>query len=284
MSPYPQPAPQRPLLALPEGGGTLWKLELQADFFDGQIDLPAFSARFPRYEVLSASPMVLEPEVGRFLFLSRFGAVVAWNCSEALIRTFLADLQTFAGVGRLVESARDRLTVHVGAQEDRVGYNEVWLGTLTLEKLRIISQSLAQSVALDHFDAQVSAALGRFHPVVAAMRLQGRLGLKHSDVLKLVGFAMEARSSVLNSLALFDDPPETWESETLDRLHQALKHNFDLRERLDSINQKLGYLADAGATVMDVLSTRTSHRLEWIVIILIFIETAFFVYKEVLFP
>lgn len=198
----PPALPQCPLSPLPGAAPGIQDHALQADYFDGRIDLKAFGARFPAAQVLSSSPLVLEPEPGRFFHLSRFGAVISWNCPEPLIRKLHGDLQAMPGTGEVVESARDRLVVFSGALEDRVDYNEVWLRELTLEKLNIISLTLGQSVALDHFDADVNA--------------------------------------------------------------------------------KLAYLADAGATVTDVLSTRTSHRLEWIVIILIFIETAFFVWKEVL--
>ena len=49
-----------------------------------------------------------------------------------------------------------------------------------------------------------------------------------------------------------------------------------------AIDAKRAYLADAGTSIKEVLSIRTSHRLEGVVIVLIFIETAFFVWKEVL--
>jgi len=87
---------------------------------------------------------------------------------------------------------------------------------------------------------------------------------------------------VLDNLTLFDDPPESWESESLAHLDAALFDQFDLEERLSAINQKLAYLQDAGATLMDLLNNRKNHSLEWIVIILILIETLVFIWKEVL--
>jgi uncharacterized Rmd1/YagE family protein len=272
------------ILLLPQDGlPGLHELRLKANLFTGQIDLRAFRAKHPHYPVLCSSPLVLEPEKGRYCYLSRFGVAVCWNCPEALIQALHEDLLGMPGVGQLAESATDRLKVSVGGAEDRVDYNEVWLGQLTLDKLRLVSLLLAQSVALDQFDIDVSAALARFQPVVHAMRELGQLSLQYAEVLKIVGFTMDVRINVLGSLALFDDPPETWENEALDRLHHSLYHQFDLQRRLEAINQKLAYLTDAAATVMGVLTSRTSHRMEWIIIVLIFIETAFFVWKEVLF-
>jgi uncharacterized Rmd1/YagE family protein len=165
------------------GGGPV-VYALQADLFTGPIDLRGFRTRHPDYPVLCPEPLVLELELGRYAFLSRFGVMVCWNCPEALVRSLRQDLQALPGVG---------------------------------------------------------------------------------------------------GLALFDAPAETWEDEALDRLHHALHRQLDLKERLEALHRKLACLNEAAGTVMGVLSNRTSHRMEWIIIILITIETVSFLWKEFLF-
>ena len=280
MSPAsPAPQPSRQCLLKPSEPE---ELGLQADYFEGQIDTRAFRTKHPHYPVISFNPLVLEPEMGSWIYVERFGAVVFWNCSETLIQTFLADLQVLDGAGPRIGSTHDSLSVLVGSDEETVGFSAVWLKELTLGKLKIISLALAQSVALDYFETSVSAAMARFHPVVRTMREEGTLRLKPGEVLSLVAFAMEVRAIVLENLTLFDDPPESWESESLAHLDSELFDQFDLEERISAINQKLGYLKDAGSTLMEVLTNRKSVRLEWIVIILIFVEIVFFVWKEML--
>ncbi|MDR3683207.1 MAG: RMD1 family protein, partial [Geothrix sp.] len=184
------------------------------------------------------------------------------------------------GLSQMEEQARDFLRVRVGAAEDSVGFSEVQLREFTLEKLRIVSLTLAQSVALDHFEAAVSRAMARFQPVVGALSHAGKLLLPHREVLRIVGFAMEVRAAVLDNLTLFDDPPETWESESLAHLDSALYDQFDLEERLGAIKEKLAYLHDTGATFLGLLDTRKNHRLEWIIILLILVEILLFIGKD----
>lgn len=255
---------------------------LQADYFEGQIDLKAFCATHPHHPILGTNPLVLEPQKGSFVFLSRFGGVVFWDCPEALIRQIHEELKSLPGLSLLEEQARDFLRVKVGAEEDSVGFSEVLLRELTLEKLRIVSLTLAQSVALDHFEGAVSRAMARFQPVVRALSHQGKLKLPHREVLRIVGFAMEVRAAVLDNLTLFDDPPETWESESLAHLDGALYDQFDLEERLGAIREKLAYLHDAGATFLGLLDTRKGWRLEWIIILLILVEILLFVWKDLI--
>ncbi|MDP1833227.1 MAG: RMD1 family protein [Geothrix sp.] len=270
----------RPLL--PEGEGQ--DFALQADYFEGQIDLKAFCSSHTHHPILGTNPLVLEPQKGSFVFMSRFGGVVFWNCHEPLIRQIHEELKSLPGLNRLEEQARDFLKVRVGASEDSVGFSEVQLRGFTLEKLCIVSLTLAQSVALDHFEAEVSQAMARFQPVVAALSHEGKLLLPHREVLRIVGFAMEVRAAVLDNLTLFDDPPETWESESLAHLDSALYGQFDLEERLGAIKEKLAYLQDAGAIFLGLLDTRKNHRLEWIIILLILVEILLFIGKDLLSP
>ncbi len=267
-----------PSLFLPEPPA---RLELWADYFEGQLDTRAFRVRFPHHAVLSANPLVIEPERGSFVYLEKFGAVVFWNCSAALVASLLEELAALPELGPRMDRVRDRLTVHLGAETDRVGFSEVWLKDLTLDKLKIISLALAQSVSLDHIEETVKAAMARFEPVVKELGEHGRLTLRHKEALQLIGFTLEVRALVLENLTLFDDPPETWESESLAHLDGALFDAFDLEERLGAIQQKLAYLADAGARVMDVLTTRKNHRLEWIIIGLIAVEIVFFLLEKI---
>jgi uncharacterized Rmd1/YagE family protein len=252
-----QPSRTRPLL--PEGEERLFTL--QADYFDGQIDLKAFCAAHQHHPILGTNPLVLEPQKDSFVFLARFGGVVFWNCPEALIRQIHEELKSLPGLSQLEEQARDFLKVKVGVAEDAVGFSEVQLRGLTLEKLRIVSLALAQSVALDHFEGAVSQAMARFQPVVGVLSHEGRL-----------------------QLTLFDDPPETWESESLAHLDSDLYGQFDLEERLGAIKEKLAYLQDAGATFLGLLETRKNHRLEWIIILLIVVEILLFIGKDLIAP
>jgi uncharacterized Rmd1/YagE family protein len=272
----------RPISTLPPGGVS--EFTLQADYFDGQIDLKAFCAAQPHHPILGTNPLVLEPQKGSFVFLSRFGGVVFWNCPEPLVRQIHEELKSLPALNRLEEQARDFLKVRVGTAEDAVGFSEVHLRDLTLEKLRIVSLTLAQSVALDHFEGAVSQAMARFQPVVGALSHQGKLRPPHQEVLRMVGFAMEVRAAVLDNLTLFDDPPETWESESLAHLDSALYDQFDLDERLGAIKEKLAYLHDAGATFLGLLDTRKNHRLEWIIILLILVEILLFIGKDLFSP
>jgi uncharacterized Rmd1/YagE family protein len=269
---------------LPKGAIPLQKgpftYNLAAEYFEGQIDTKAFRAKYPQYAVLSANPLVIEPEKGSYVYIAKFGVAVFWNCPEPLAANLVEEIGALPEAGDHIPAVRDVLHVHVQGEEDRLDFSEVWIRELNLDKLKIISLALAQSVALDYFEGSVKRAMSRFSPVMRDLGRYGKLLLKRRETLKSIGFAMEVRAAVLDSLTLFDPPPETWESESLAHLDSALFDQFNLEERHDAIEKKLDYISDAGARVMDVLTTRKSHQLEWIVIVLITLEVLVFALKE----
>jgi uncharacterized Rmd1/YagE family protein len=254
------------------------RLRVRAVYLEGQIDLKAFRARNPNYPVLAADPLIVEPIRGSFLVVTKFGALVFWNCAEPLQRALLSDTQQLMGDSQ-PERMEDWLDVMVGAGENAVTFNEVRVKELSLDRISIISQAIAQSVALDHIEREVAMALSHFEPVVVGIRTTGRLRLSVKQVVKTIGFALQVRSTVLANLTLFDRPPETWESEMLERLDSQLYDFFDLEERLSAINQKVAYFSDMSSIFMNFLIDRRSAQLELAILILILIEVLVFIWS-----
>jgi required for meiotic nuclear division protein 1 len=254
------------------------RIRVRAVYLEGQIDLKSFRTRNLEYPVLAADPLIFEPVRGSFLVVTKFGALVFWNCPEALQRTLLADARSFMRDSQ-AEKMEDWLDVLVGAGENIVTFNEIRVKELSLDRISIISLAIAQSVALDHIESEVAMALSRFEPVVAEIHDTGRLHLSVKQVLKAIGFALQVRSMVLANLTLFDRPPQTWESEMLERLDSQLYDFFDLEERLSAINQKVAYFTDMSSIFMNCLSDRRTVQLELAILLLILIEVVLFIWS-----
>jgi uncharacterized Rmd1/YagE family protein len=106
------------------------------------------------------------------------------------------------------------------------------------------------------------------------------LSISGKNLKKYIGKTLLLKNSIAENLFIFDSPPETWEDEQLDKLHNGLKKNFDLQDRTRSVSEKLSIVKDNLELFKDILQYRNSTFLEWIVIALIAIEVInFFVDK-----
>src|SRR5262245_16548896 len=170
---------------------------------------------------------------------------------------------------------RDALVVLVDQPEDRVNFRDIWLKHLTLEHIRIISETLGRSVALKQCELSVTQALRNTAPIVQALSVRGELTPSEKNILKTVGFTLAVKETIFAKLNLSDDPAETWESERLSRLHNLLYDHFDIKKRLSGLHDKVTFLSDLNLMLLSLLQNRTSHRLEWVVILLIVIEVIF---------
>ncbi len=268
----------QPLSLTPES--VAGRYQVRAAYFEGQIGLKQFRTSQPQYPALHSDPLVIEPERGRYAVLTKFGGVAFWNCPQPLRDEILGAIEKLPGALRLDREVEDEVELHVGQNEDRVTFDAVYLRELTIEQLKLVSLALCESVALDRFEREVVKALQRFEPVIRTLRERGRFNRSERDILRDVGFALEVRAAVLANLTLFEEPLELWESESLARLHASLYEHFDLEERSSAINQKVAFLSDLNDTLMDVLNNNKSHRLEWIIIILIAVEIVFLMVVE----
>lgn len=250
------------------------KLPFKAWYFRSTIDEVQVSKKFQEYTIEFHDPLVIKISELHRVMITSFGAVVFYSYDEKvaqLVSSRIIETLTDPFVEKEVE---DRLIVEIGTSEDKIQYSEVHLkesGT-TSTKLRIIAMLLAQSVALDHLERQTDNALPGFNQYLEQLSTEGKISMSSRKILKNIGFAMQTRYTVLSNVALFDKPAETWDSEAIENLYQELLDFFDIPERQKVLSTKLDFINETTTILFQVLSARKSHKLEWIVIILIAIE------------
>lgn len=250
-------------------------LAVRASYFESPIDLSVLQAQYQPSQVLGTDPLVLGLTGNAHVVVFRFGAVVFWGCNGLQSAKVLEQIQQVMSVSPPRCDVRESAVVLLEQAEERVNFKDILLQKLTLEHIRVISETVGQSVALKYCELSVSEALKNATPIVQALQRRGELVTSEKSILKTVGFTLAVRDAILAKLSLFDDPAETWHSERLSRLHQLLGEHFDITKRLNALNEKLTYLSDLNTMLMSLLHNRTSHRLEWVVILLIVTEVVF---------
>lgn len=256
-------------------------VDVRAVYFRGLLDLKAFRAAHPHLPALMADPLAIEVVRGQYAVLTKFGSVVFWNCAEAHVAEICAAVAALPSAGGpgggRDERIQERMRVRLGAPEPPAAadaFHEVALNGASLDKLKVVSLAIGQSVALEHFELALNEVLREVLPRVEALRTRGKLLGAHGDVLRDVGFVLAVRAQVLANLTLFDQPPEAWDSPAIERLSNLLYDHFDLEERLSAINQKVAFLNDLNTTFLTVLNHRKSLRLEIVVVALFVVDVA----------
>ncbi|XXH01518.1 hypothetical protein Hte_007878 [Hypoxylon texense] len=101
--------------------------------------------------------------------------------------------------------------------------------------------------------------------------------LRRSSVLKLTGQLLSLRSQLNHYSDITDQLPDMfWDSESnLENYYNQISTVLDIRQRIGILNRKIDYGFENVSVLREMVSEKSGHRLEWIIIFLITIEVMF---------
>lgn len=149
---------------------------------------------------------------------------------------------------------------------------DVRLRELGEDRLVIVADVLAKSVVLDHFEESIGRVFERIHPLAIAMERSGRTGRRATELVELIGHAMLVRQETIWRVEVEDKPDAVWDRPDLDRLWVRLSEAYELRERHNALGRKVDLLSQSASTLLEVLQSNRTLRVEWYVVVLILLE------------
>jgi uncharacterized Rmd1/YagE family protein len=236
------------------------------------IDIKRFKIDFTA-EILQADSDELFYQTGhqQFLYVFKYGIVCLcqYNQTEST-----ALLQLVSGYCRqpLADRLSDEFEIEPEAGRYHLGFNRVELKSADPNMIRLVMLNLSQSVALDYYSAQTNALIEETNAHTLMLEKAGRLSMGGTKLKKYIGRTLNLKNRITENLYIFDSPDETWEDEDLNLLDQGLKRTFDLQVRFRTIQEGLAIVKENFELFKDILQSRNSTMLEWIIIILILIE------------
>ncbi|GLR98138.1 putative Rmd1/YagE family protein [Bradyrhizobium liaoningense] len=111
-------------------------------------------------------------------------------------------------------------------------------------------------------------------PFARDLAEHGRTPQRRKGILQLIGNALLVQQRVAGRVAIAEKPDVLWEKPELDRLYSRLEDEYELKERLDTLERKLAAVSETANALTDIIDTQRSLRLEIAVVVLILIEVA----------
>ena len=258
------------------------EFKVTAHYIARNIDLNLFAQRVPYSLILKTRThflFVVDKE--QWLFVYGFGVIVLVN----LPKEFLKKLMTKKVQQCCASILPERYTEEYQIIEDSalpkesVEFDAAKLPVLTREKLEIISEVVAQSVAIDVFDGQVDAMLQEFSLLTTELEQKGRTSARTSQILKLIGKDYSILEFMITRLSLLDKPEITWQEAELETLFHGLRSMFELEDRFTNLDYKLRFIQSNSELMLETVRTRRDQFLEVTIIGLIVIEIGLFIYE-----
>lgn len=226
-------------------------------------------------EVYSTTPLSFHSADGGFVVVFRYGAVVLIGGTGAEETRVIQKLLAYVSAPTEPVEEEIALIGRRGADEDTVTPG----GTILVkerspERLSIIADALAKSVALAHHEREVALFFDAMEPVSRALRLGAAPQGGRKSFLQLIGSALMIQNRVSARVAARDKPDLLWDHPELERLYARLEAEYELIERAETLDRKLQAVGATASAMIDLQDTQRSQRLEALVVILILVEVS----------
>lgn len=224
-----------------------------------------------------------------------FGAVVFFAVPDVVRERVVRELRTRTREAQpphtedyLVEVQPEPRAVELRFAEPRfaeIKFDRVVVPELSPSVRHIIALLLAQSAAMDYYEADVGEILAQTERITRELGrggvFGGLFGGRVGDVERFIGHCIQTKNEVVETLALFDKPAEAWEDEALDRLFTRLRRMFELDDRFRALEYRLRTIQDSLVLLVDLARGRGSYRLEVLIVLLIVFEVALMLFQAV---
>ncbi|EGG09710.1 uncharacterized protein MELLADRAFT_60797 [Melampsora larici-populina 98AG31] len=151
--------------------------------------------------------------------------------------------------------------------------------SLLLSKLAV-SSALARACRLSRYETQLDEFLSKVEHVPMMLKTGHDSPLDKREIMARYGELLELRQGLsLKDENLLDLPEWFWEDTGAEEKHfKKILREFDFERRLRILNDKLSMGIELQGRLFEFSNSKYSHRLEWIIIILIAFEVGHAMY------
>jgi len=234
--------------------------------------------RLVHVEPLANNPLTIRVGAGGRAVLLRYGAVVLFDVEPVEEAAFVEHISAFVREPLETPEVEELEIVVDPTRIDLMERDRLVLTNLEVTRLQIVADVLGKSVLLADQEALVARNFERLEPLAERLRRTGRgvSGARH--LARHIGETLQIQYRLVGRAEVGDKPDWTWERPDLDRLFLALEDELEIRERQVALERKLTLINDTAGTLLDLLQSKRSLRVEWYITILIVVEIVLSLY------
>lgn len=230
--------------------------------------------------VLATAPLIIRAGRSGHAVLFRYGVVVLFGLDPMEEAVFLTSL------GKLVADplpVQGRESVQVAIDpdgEDRIDQEGlIRLTDCCPERLQLVAEVLARELVLEHYETRIAKVFDSIEPLAASLSRGNLRRLKTKDLLVQIGEVLLAEHRMVGRVELLESPEVLWIKPELERLFVRLEREYDLTARNRALDRKLEVISDTAETLLDLIQTRSSMKVEWYIVALIVFECLLTLYQ-----
>jgi len=239
--------------------------------------------RLERSGSLGTAPLTLNLAGGGLAVLFRYGAIVLFGPKSAAMGDFIKGLAaSVVGAFPVPEEDEVRIVIRPESEQHVDTSGNIILRDRSIERLQLVADILAKSLVLSHYEARIADLFDRIEPLALTLREKGRAGAAGNELLRHIGDVLLIQQKMVGRVGTAETPELLWEHPELDRFYVRLADEYELRDRDRALDRKLDIISNTVETLLGLVQTRSSMRVEWYIVLLIVAELLLSLYPLVL--
>jgi uncharacterized Rmd1/YagE family protein len=256
------------LISTPKSQITRSNLRGQALFLGEQLNLRSLE----HLTCLATTPLVVNAGSHGYAALFPYGVAVLFGLEPVEEASFLSQLEPLV-IGAFSSPETEEVTVQIDTHgSGRVENGMIWIKDFGIEQLQIVSDVLAKSVVLAHYENGTARVFEQIEPFAEGLQRSTKNERWGKELLRQLGRTLSIHHKIIGRVEIIDKPELLWDSPELERLYLRLEDEYEIRERHLALERKLDLISRTAETVLNLLQHNTALRVEWYIVILIVVE------------
>eukprot|EP00548_Thalassiothrix_antarctica_P007906 CAMPEP_0194137696 /NCGR_PEP_ID=MMETSP0152-20130528/7549_1 /TAXON_ID=1049557 /ORGANISM="Thalassiothrix antarctica, Strain L6-D1" /LENGTH=266 /DNA_ID=CAMNT_0038834819 /DNA_START=460 /DNA_END=1260 /DNA_ORIENTATION=- len=228
----------------------------------------------------------------KFVAIYRFGSIVFFNLSPREVRKLNEAIKK-QGTGAIsagferdesfqvaiepnylfVKGGREQMNMAATMDAHVVNGDFCVVPTLDFNSTAIISNIMAQSVALDSYSDIVDELLTNFANVNSSVTKTGNFTqIEKESLFRIVSQNNSVFIDMVSKIGVKDRSETAWNLSQYEQIHEGLREEFEIESRFKHIEFKLDLIQQNAKFFLEVLHSQKSNSLEWCILVLILFE------------
>jgi uncharacterized Rmd1/YagE family protein len=213
------------------------------------------------------------------IFYFSYGTIVMWGLTKDRENEVLSELKEFeTNPNEQNEWEESRYSI---GQTAKILKDDITLPANDMFTKLAFAHGLAQSVKLSVFEKLIERRIDNCRDAPESLAKRGHIAMSHNQLSRMMGEIILDRNSINLHTDILDTPEFFWEYSDLEPLYRLIAQDLDIVARVSVLNRRLDIVKDLFEMIGNELQHRHSSRLEWIIIVLIFIEVVVMFAKDI---
>ena len=248
-------------------------VKVRALYLCERIDVRALESASRLTPVL---PLAIQAGDHGAAVIFRYGVVVFFHVSPLEEVSIIDSMKKLVGES-FAKPELEEIEIRVvpensEGRQDVVEGNVLTVAELSVERVQLIAEILARTVALARYESVVKESWSAIENWAQALQEGKSANALAKQLLKNLGSTIVIQSSMTGRIEIDDKPEILWDRPDLERIYLRLEDEYELKERDKALERKLALISSTAEMMINLVDNRHAHRLEWYIIILILVE------------